>query len=234
MVGSVPAYYSAPDDDATRPGLILIEEIWGVNDHIKDMANRFAALGYRVLAPEILPEQVRDALTPDIQLGLFDPEKRNEMQPLVRAALSPIMQPAFAHQALATLSQCVDMLNADEHSNKKVAVLGFCFGGTFSYHLAAHESRLSAAVPFYGHPPQEEEVATIACPILAFYGERDTPLMDTLPAHGKEFDAMVYPDAGHAFMNDTNPFAYNKSAAQDAWARALHSSLSTPTWKGSR
>ncbi|MEJ0073492.1 MAG: dienelactone hydrolase family protein [Candidatus Saccharibacteria bacterium] len=106
-----------------------------------------------------------------------------------------------------------------------VAVTGFCFGGSYSFALAASEPRLKAAVPFYGHANLEDidALRKIACPILAFYGENDAGLMENLPnvksemeAAGVAFTAQVYPDCGHAFFNDTNPFAYNAPAAKDS------------------
>jgi carboxymethylenebutenolidase len=110
-----------------------------------------------------------------------------------------------------------------------VAVCGFCFGGSYSYSLAISESRLKAAVPFYGHASTEiSELQKINCPVLAFYGEKDENLMSTLPelkenmkAAGVNYEAVVYPNCGHAFFNDTNKFAYNQEAATDAWQRTL-------------
>jgi carboxymethylenebutenolidase len=227
-VGGTAAYHSYPGDGQKHPGLVLIEEIWGVNNHIKTVADRFAAEGFSVLAPELLPQGVLDMVSPELQRGLFDPEKRNEVQPKLRAAMQPIMQPEYAGSAIAKLKAGVDYLLADEHVNGHVGALGFCFGGTYAFHLAAHDPRMRAAVPFYGHPPSEDEMLNIRCPVLAFYGDRDAPLMQSLPAlkdamkkNGKAFEAIVYPNAGHAFFNDTNPLSYNREAAQDAWGKAL-------------
>ncbi|HEY5221406.1 MAG TPA: dienelactone hydrolase family protein [Candidatus Paceibacterota bacterium] len=227
-INNVPVYYSYPDDGKKHPGLILIEEIWGVDDHIKSVADRFAAEGYSVLSPELLPEGLLAMLTPQLQKDLFDPEKRNETQPKLRAAMEPMSQPEYASGALATLKACVDYLLADSHVDGNIGVLGFCFGGTYSFHLAAHDPRVKAAVPFYGHPPTDAEIPNIACPILAFYGDQDANLMQSLPAFkenmekaGKSFEAVVYPGAGHAFFNDTNARAYNREAALDAWGKAL-------------
>src|SRR5579863_2500700 len=127
-IAGVSAYQSFPDDEGKRPGLILIEEIWGVNDHIKSVCDRFCAQGFNVLSPELLPKNILDMLTPQLQKDLFDPEKRNEIQPKMRAAMQPIMQPEYAKETIVKLKQCVDYLLADEHSNGKIAVLGFCFG----------------------------------------------------------------------------------------------------------
>jgi carboxymethylenebutenolidase len=227
-INNVPVYYSYLDDGKKHPGLILIEEVWGVNEHIKSVADRLAAEGYSVLSPELLPEGLLAVLTPELQQDLFDPEKRNEVQPKLRAAMQPVMQPEYAKGTIATLKACVDYLLADENVNGAVGVLGFCFGGTYSFHLAANDPRVKVAVPFYGQPPIESEIPNIACPILALYGDQDANLMQSLPAFkedmkktGKSFEAVVYPGAGHAFFNDTNPRAYNREAADDAWQKTL-------------
>ncbi|MDE2213166.1 MAG: dienelactone hydrolase family protein [Patescibacteria group bacterium] len=221
-------YHSYPESDTKGPGLILIEEIWGVNDHIKNVADRFAKEGYRVLAPELLPEGLLEQLTPQVQKDLFDPEKRNEVQPKLRAAMQPIMQPEYARSTLEILVSCIDYLLIDPHVSKKVGVVGFCFGGTYSFHLAASDSRIQAAVPFYGQSPAQEEIAGINCPILAFYGDQDANLMQTLPnfkeemkKQKKSFEAIVYEGMGHAFFNDTNSRTYNARVAQDAWGKTL-------------
>lgn len=222
------AYVARPDDGSLRPGLVLIEEIWGLTDHIKDVADRLAGAGYTVIAPELLPAGVLEQLTPQFQQDLFDPEKRTAAQPHLREAMAPLQQPGYSEQALVTLRACVDQLLAEESSNGAVGVIGFCFGGTYSFHLAAHDDRIRAAVPFYGQPPSEAEIAQISCPILAFYGDQDTPLMTSLPnfkenmiATGKNFEAVVYAGTGHAFFNDTNSYAYHATHAAAAWQRTL-------------
>jgi carboxymethylenebutenolidase len=110
----------------------------------------------------------------------------------------------------------------------RIAVTGFCFGGTYSFALAAADPRVRAAVPFYGTAPDADAVARIACPVLALYGEDDPRIMATLPEArkamadaGVAFTEKIYPGARHAFFNDTNATAYDAAAAGDAWARTL-------------
>jgi len=225
------AYHSYPEGQENlekHPGLILIEEIWGVNDHIKSVADRFAAEGYSVLAPELLPAGLLEILTPEIQKDLFDPVKRDEVQPKLRAAMAPIAQPGYAEDTIVKLKKCVDFLMKDEHLNGKIAVIGFCFGGTYSFHLAANDGRIKAAVPFYGQPPSPSEIVIISCPMLAFYGEKDAGVMGSLPKlkedmkdAGRQFESVVYPNVGHAFFNDTNTRMYNADVATDAWNKTL-------------
>lgn len=227
-IKGAPAYHSYPEGEGKRPGLIVTEEIWGLNDQIKGVVDRFAAKGYSVIAPEILPRELLEKLTPEMLEGLRDPEKKNEYQPKLREAMTPLAQPVYAEQAIATLKACVDYLLADEHVNGNIAVVGFCFGGTYAFHLAAHDERVRAAVPFYGQAPGADEVAKIDVPVLAFYGEQDERLMTQLPQlkedmhkARKDFQPVVYEGCGHAFFNETNPFAYNKKAADDAWHKTL-------------
>lgn len=232
IINNINVYHTYPDaseqHDEKHPGLIVIEEIWGVNAHIREVADRFAHAGFTVLAPEILPKGTLDVLTPEMQNDLFDPEKRDALQPKIREAMAPTMQSEYAGNAITQLKACVDYLLADPHVNGRVAVLGFCFGGTYSFQLAAHDSRIKAAVPLYGHPPAEEQIKNISCPVFALYGEQDTRLMETLPKlkedmqkNGKSFEVIVYPNVGHAFFNDTNFRTYNKEAAEDAWEKII-------------
>jgi carboxymethylenebutenolidase len=227
-INNAPAYYTYPDDEKVHPGIILIEDIWGLGDHIKSVADRFAGEGWSVLAPEILPRELLEVLTPEFREQMSDPEKRNEAQPKLRAAMQPVMQPEYAASALKTLIAGVDYLLADPHVNGTVGVVGFCFGGTYTFHLASHDPRIKAAIPFYGQAPTKEEIPNITCPVLALYGDQDTNLMQTLPAlkedmqeHNKAFEAIVYPGVGHAFFNDSNVHAYNAEAATDAWKKAI-------------
>jgi carboxymethylenebutenolidase len=214
-----------------RGGLVLIHEIWGLADHIKDVAHRFAAEGYEVIAPDLLS---RIGMTPTVGAELealmhhADEEVRTLAQPRLREAMSPARAPEFARWAVPALRGCVDFLDAEPGIEGRIAVAGFCFGGSFSFALAGAEPRLRAAVPFYGTPPSITDYGSIRIPILAFYGDQDDRLMGSLPEvessmaeAGVEFESVVYPDAGHAFFNDSNPHAYAAKPARDAWRRTL-------------
>jgi carboxymethylenebutenolidase len=224
------AYLSAPDDKAKHPGLIVIHEVWGLKDHIKDVADRFAKEGYVALAPDLLSETgITEKIDQSILKEIMNPATRDEAQKKMRAAMTPIMQPEFGKNTIEKLKACIDYLLNNNQVNGQVAVVGFCFGGTFAYALAAADNRLQAVVPFYGQSLNPlERVQTISCPIQAFYGEKDQNLISQLPElenkmkeYGKDFQYKVYPNTGHAFFNDTNPVTYNKKAAQDAWAATL-------------
>jgi carboxymethylenebutenolidase len=164
-----------------------------------------------------------------LQSDLFNPETRNQAQPKIRELMTPMQDPDFGGKTITKLEVCFDELYKRPEVDKKVAVMGFCFGGSYSFDLAVHEPRLKLALPFYGHTTEDvEEIKRIKCPIRAFYGEKDERLIASLPelkanmnTAGVDFEARVYPDAGHAFFNDTNPYAYNPEAAQDAWQSVL-------------
>ncbi len=226
--GDVPAYEARPEGEI-KGGLIVIHEVWGLAPHIKSVADRFAAEGYLALAPDLLSGTIDVASAAGLQEDLFNPEKRNEVQPKLRQLMAPIMNPEFGQKTTARVRDCFDYLFAKPETSQKVAVVGFCFGGTYSFALAVHEPKLKLALPFYGHADfTVDELANIKCPVRAFYGERDENLMQSLPElkekmhrAGVDFEATVYPDCGHAFFNDTNRFAYNQAAAKDAWQKSL-------------
>lgn len=229
MATEIDVHRAIPNGEV-KGGLILIHEIWGLVEHIKDVADRFAAEGYVTFAPDILS---RAGLTPkagaELQALLSDPdeEKRLAAQPLLRERTAPARDPEYGAWAIRTLRGVVDELAAQPGVDGRLAVLGFCFGGTYSFALAAADQRIKASVPFYGAPPDLTRVGDIVCPVLAFYGDQDERLITGLPEvqaamrdAGVDFTAQVYEGAGHAFFNDTGR-QYDERAAQDAWRRTL-------------
>lgn len=223
------AYVVRPTGEL-KGALIVIHEIWGLVDHIKSIADRYAAEGYLVLAPDLL-----SSIGIEAQVGaeLFairnspDEKVRSEGQPRLRDAFSSISAPGYAEWAVAALRSAVDYLQQQPGVDGRVAVTGFCFGGTYTYALAAADPRVRAALPFYGGAPDAEGIARIDCPIYAFYGQNDPSLIDALPGvtetmqrAGVDFTTRVYSGTGHAFFNDTNPHTYDADAAADAWAEA--------------
>lgn len=225
-----PVYLSKPTNGDVKGGLIVIHEVWGLVPHIKDVADRYAREGYLVLAPDLLSETgITEQLFGDLQEELFDPARKNQAQPKIRQLTAPLYAPGFAETAIAKLHTCFDYLMNQAETNSRVAVTGFCFGGSYSFTLAVEEPRLKAAAAFYGHADYSvEELKRIKCPVMAFYGEQDERLMAGLSElkkkmqeAGVNFTAQVYPNCGHAFFNNTNRFAYNEAAAKDAWPRVL-------------
>jgi carboxymethylenebutenolidase len=232
--GAFDAYLARPalaPGETPKGAIVLIHEIWGLVPHITGIADRLAAEGYLVIAPDILS---RVGVRPQIGLELIaimtsqDERVRTEGQPRLREAFASMRVPEYAEWAIAALVDCVDFLAEQPDINGRIGVMGFCFGGTYSFALAAADARIRVAVPFYGSPPDLSVVPRITGTVRAFYGENDPPLMESLPevtsamqSAGVDFVSRVYEGAGHAFFNDSNPIAYREDAATDAWARVL-------------
>ncbi len=223
------AYLSEPQG-SIRGAVVVVHEIWGLTDHIKDVADRFAAAGYLAVAPDLMGLAGLDAtLLAELGADRNDPAKRTDVQPRIRAATEPLRMPGRAAQIQAGVAAAFDYLDAGAEGAGRTAVVGFCFGGTYSFALAVSEPRLAAAVPFYGHANYTvAELAGVTCPVLAFYGEEDTALADELPEligrmgqAGVNFKYTVFAGAGHAFFNDTNPLSYRAEPAGIAWAETL-------------
>lgn len=238
--GNLAAYRADPVGEV-RGAVIVIHEIWGLVDHIKGIADRFAAEGYIAIAPDLLTGV---GIPPEVGLQLaplmFEPDeaKRTAAQPLLREKLAPLNSPGFGTWAVDALVTVVDYLEQQDGVDGRIAVSGFCFGGTYSFALAAADPRIRAAVPFYGQPPEATKIENIACPVLALYGELDPNLMAGLPQvvaameeNTIDFQYKVYEGARHAFFNDTNSITYDSDAAADAWGRTtafLVESLALP------
>lgn len=230
--GAVEGYFSYPpsahvktNEREKAPTVIIIHEIWGLNDQIKSVADRFAnELGYLALAPDLMKGEMLETIDPSLLSDMHDPAKRDEAQKKMREATAPVNTPEFGQRTVKKLKACFEFLKNHESSNDIVGVLGFCFGGTYAFALAGVEAELKFAIPFYGHPPTDDVVPNINCPVLAFYGDKDERLMKLLPElteamqkNGKNFRSIVYPGVGHAFFNDKNPVMYNAEAAGKAW-----------------
>lgn len=222
-------YLARPSTEA-KAGVLVIHEVWGLTDHIKSVADRLAGEGYLALAPDLLTDTELDTSSlSGLQEALFDPERKNAIQPKFRELMAPANNPEFGAKVLAGARAAFDYLFDLPETKQRVAVIGFCFGGTYSFSLAVAEPRLKLALPFYGHSSNDiAALKSIACPVRAFYGHNDQGLAvqyDELPELMRQanvdYEQKVYSECGHAFFNDTNKFAYNRSAATDAWKRVL-------------
>ena len=205
--GAAPGYLARPD--ASGPGVVVIQEWWGLDDHIKAIADRFAQAGFVALAPDLYRGQV--AAEPDearkLAMALQYPQAQQDMQGAVDYLLAqPFVQP------------------------KKVGMIGFCMGGRLTGQMAINGRNISAFVPFYGLAAlSDADTAKIPAPLLAIYGETDAGFPPdliranerALAAAGVPHEVVVYPGAPHAFFNDTRPHIYHKAAAADAWQRTL-------------
>ncbi len=191
------------------PGVIVIQEWWGLNDNIKAMARRLAGEGYRALAVDLYGGQVAT--------------QSEQAQQLVQRALQN--QPALIENLRAAYRYL-----AEEQNAPRVGVVGWCFGGAMSLQAAlALPKELDATVIYYGRLVEDRAALTkLEMPILGFFGGQDDgiPLEQvrafeqTLKDLGKEVEIHVYENAGHAFANPTGN-NYDAGAAEDSWARTL-------------
>ena len=199
-------YLVAPAQGEKHPGLVVIQEWWGLNDHIKDIAGRFAGEGYVVIAPDLYDGKVTK-----------DPEQAGQY-----------MQNLDQSRALQILDGAIEFLKKQPNVKaESLGVTGFCMGGTFALLLASHNESIKASAPFYGDVPPDDVLKRLSAPVL-FIGAENDPwitqekmkrLKDAMDKYGKEGEVKVYDGVGHAFFNDTRPDAYNKDAAEDAWRR---------------
>lgn len=229
--GGILSVYRADPAGEPRGGVIVIHEVWGLVDHIMSVADRFAAEGYLAVAPDILSNAgVPPEVGAQLQALTSSPDERTrtEAQPRMREALSVARSPEYAEWAVTVLTQVVDYLAAQHGVRDRIAAVGFCFGGSYVYAVAAEDTRIKAAVPFYGAVPEFATLGDIRARVLAFFGETDERITGALPelraamaAARVDFTPVVYPGVGHAFFNDTSPSRYDRAAAEDAWRRTL-------------
>ncbi len=200
-------YLARPEGDAPAPAVIVLQEWWGLNDHILDLANRFAQEGFVALAPDLYKGVV--ASEPD------------EARKLVMELDMP--------EAVKEISQGIThLLEQPFVAGEKVAVTGFCMGGGLTLQTALVDDRLAVAIPWYGRPISPEDAANVKAPVLGLYGAEDggipvdavQAMGEGLTAAGIENEIMIYEGAPHAFFNDTRE-SFNEAAAADAWPRAL-------------
>jgi carboxymethylenebutenolidase len=192
-----------------RGGVLVIHENKGLNDWVRSVAGRFAGAGYSALAIDLLSEEGGTAT-------FTDPAAAT-------AALGKIPPERFVADLKSGVAEVRRRV-----PDRKVAVVGFCFGGGMVWQLlASGEPQLAAAVPFYGPLPESPDFAGSKAAVLGLYGALDTRVTSTEPAAkaaldraGLVNDLVVEPDADHAFFNDTGP-RYNPAAAADAWKRVL-------------
>lgn len=194
----------------TGPGLILLHEWWGLVDHIRSVCDRFAAAGFVVLAPDLY--RGRTAATADDARAL-----------LQRLEEGPVTETLQAAAAFLGLHPCVNA--------PKVGVLGFCMGGRLALYAGCRVSGIGAVVDFYGgaNPPFPIDPTTLQAPFFGLFAGRDRTvsrqsveaLQQTLREGRKHCELALYPEACHAFFNDSRPEVYDRAAAEDACLRAV-------------
>ncbi|MFN3704418.1 MAG: dienelactone hydrolase family protein [Thermoflexales bacterium] len=204
-------FYVRPDDDKAYPGVVLIQEWWGIEPHIRELAQRLATEGFVVLAPDLYHGKV--ATEPDSAGKLMMATVEN------------------MSRAVDEIIAALEFLRRDPGvSPKRLGVMGFCMGGLLTFKVAAAYQHLAAISPWYPvmYDPTPEEVAKVNASVLAIYGERDSfvsleqveKVKGLYAAAGKDAEFRVYAGAGHAFNNPDHGM-FVPEAAKDAWARAV-------------
>ncbi|MCK6450522.1 MAG: dienelactone hydrolase family protein [Alphaproteobacteria bacterium] len=220
--GTVPAYHVMPSSGSGFPTILVVMEIFGVHEHIKDVCRRFAKLGYYAIAPELYARQ-------------GDPTKITEIPRI----LSEIVSKVPDKQVMSDLDACVAFAAKSGKANTdKLAITGFCWGGRIVWLYAAHNPKLKAGVAWYGplaRPANEmtpkhpvDLAAELKAPVLGLYGGADSGIpSDTiekmraaLKANNKPSEIVLYPDTPHAFHADYRP-SYRKQQAEDGWNKAV-------------
>lgn len=218
----MPAYRALPEGKGPFPIVLVVQEIFGVHEHIKDICRRLAKAGYFAVAPELYARQG------DVS-GMTDIPK------LISTVVSKVPDAQVMSDLDATVAWAKSTGSAD---TAKLAITGFCWGGRIVWLYSAHNPNLKAGVAWYGrlvgeadplHPKHPVEIASdLKAPVLGLYGGADTgiPLesvenmRDAIKAAGKMAEIVVYPDTPHGFHADYRP-TYREAHAQDGWKRLL-------------
>ena len=199
--------YLATPASGKGPGVLVIQEWWGLVGHIKNVCDRFAAEGFSALAPDMYHGQT--ASEPDGAGKLFMALNIAQAEKDLRGAATYLTQ----HSSTAGLG-----------------AVGFCMGGQLALYAGTLNPSVGAVVNFYGiHPNVKPDYSRLSGPVLGLFAEKDsfvTPQVarDTdaaIKKAGKQSEIHIYPNVDHAFFNDERPDAYNKAAADDAWRRTL-------------
>jgi carboxymethylenebutenolidase len=219
--GAIPAYRAMPFRGTNFPTVIVVEEVFGVHEHIKDLCRRLAKAGYFAIAPELYAR-------------LGDVTKMTSIDEILRT-----VDRAPDTQTVSDLDATVAYAKSTGKANTaKLAITGFCRGGRTVWMYAAHNRNLKAAVAWYGPlagkpsdamPKQPlDVVGELKAPVLGLYADKDQGITQdqvekmraAMKAAGKKGEIVVYPDADHGFNADYRP-SYNKTAAEDGWKRML-------------
>ncbi|QEH32508.1 Carboxymethylenebutenolidase [Aquisphaera giovannonii] len=220
--GEIPAYRACPAEGGSFPTVLVVQEIFGVHEHIKDICRRFAKLGYYAVAPELYARQ-------------GDVSKFTDFRDIIGKVVSKVPDEQVMSDLDAAVAFAKESGKAD---TAKLGITGYCWGGRIVWLYAAHNPNLKAGVAWYGrlvgdpdelHPKSPIDVVDkIHAPILGLYGEEDTgipvnsveAMREALKRAGKTAEIVLYPKTPHAFFADYRP-SYRKESAEDGWKRLL-------------
>ncbi len=220
----MPAYRAMPAGKTGLPVVLVVSEIFGVHEHIADVARRFAHLGYLAIAPELFVRQ-------------GDAQSYGEIARLISEVIAKVPDA----QVMGDLDACVAWAGANGGDTKRLGITGFCWGGRIAWLSAAHSAKLKAGVAWYGRLVGEPNalqpknpidlVAGLQAPVLGLYGGADAGIpLDTVDkmkaalATGskaaRQSEFVIFPDAPHAFHADYRP-SFRKAAAEEGWKRCV-------------
>jgi carboxymethylenebutenolidase len=220
---AVPVYMAKPKGKSDLPVVLVISEIFGLHEHIADVARRFAKQGYLAIAPDLF---VREG----------DPKKYSDIATLLKEVVSKVPD----KQVFGDLDACIAWAKKNGGNTNKVAIAGFCWGGRIVWLYSAHNPNIKAGVAWYGRLVSDGEPSSLqpefpidiapqlTTPVLGLYGGKDTGIslasvekMQAALAKGKsKSKIVVYPNSGHAFNADYRP-SYVATDAKDSWKRCL-------------
>jgi carboxymethylenebutenolidase len=219
---TVPVYRAQPEGKANPPVILVVSEIFGVHEHIADVARRFAKAGYLALAPDLFVRQ-------------GDPAR----EPSVAELMKNIITRTPDAEVMADLDAVVEWARTYGADTSRLGITGFCYGGRITWLYSAHNPQVKAGVAWYGRLVGErtpawpklpvDVAAALKAPVLGLYGGKDQGIpLDTVEqmraalaqAGNSKSQIHVYPDAPHGFYADYRA-SYRPDAAQDAWQRAL-------------
>ena len=203
--GASTAYIAMPDNAENAKVVILIHEWWGLNDHIKDITNRYADEGFIAVAPDLYRGRIAT-----------NAEDASKM-----------MNGLEIDNGLNTIESAMDKVR-ETYGISHFGITGYCMGGTFALRAACELEGISAAAPFYGDIPEEVVLAKLKTSVVFVSGIRDAwinpekvaTLEEIADKYELPVDSVKY-EADHAFFNDTRPEVYDKNAANDAWAKVI-------------
>ena len=200
-------YIATPDGSGPHPGVVVIHEAYGLNDHIKDVTHRFAEAGYVALAVDLFTDRNRAVCMARYMTGM--------------------LLGSVNRYGINDLKTALTYLAKDRTVDaQRLGAIGFCMGGGFAIAWACTDSRLKAIAPFYAANPRPLEAVNRICPVVGSYPEKDFTAsagraLDTaLDQFNIAHDIKIYPGAKHSFFNDRGS-AFDKSAAEDSWTRVM-------------
>jgi carboxymethylenebutenolidase len=205
------AFVAEPAADGPRAAVIVVQEWWGLNEHIRDVARRVAREGYLAIALDLYSRQGhRVATEPNLAAQLMGALKKED--------------------GIADLETTIEWLRAQKQTQSaRIGITGFCMGGSYAMLLPCETHEIAASAPFYGEIPDDDKLRNLACPIFYAYGENDgwiqrkdvDRLASTLKKFDKRGEVKVYNGCSHGFFNDTRKDVYRPAEAKDAWERTL-------------